>query len=108
MATTKEMLEEAQRLLSTDWKDEDKVLIKKMIDSLVSYKSLIPRGLRQDITSILQMATRIKSEYDELLLKYKNTQDSILLEQIKDDIQELQQLEENVQHELEMIENNTN
>lgn len=69
--STKELIEEGDKLLSNDWNEEDKMLVKRMIDSLVTYKYLIPKGLKQDIKAIIQLAHRIKNEYDELSKKYQ-------------------------------------
>jgi spore cortex formation protein SpoVR/YcgB (stage V sporulation) len=69
---TKELLEEANKLLASNWEDHEKNLVKRMIDSLVAYKSLIPKSLKNDVKAMLQMANRIKAEYDELLQKYKD------------------------------------
>ena len=70
--STKELIEEANKLLASNWEDHEKELVKRMIDSLVAYKSLIPKSLKQDVKAMLQMANRIKAEYDILLEKYKN------------------------------------
>lgn len=69
--TTKEIIEEGDKLLSNDWNDEDKILVKRMIDSLITYKYLIPKGLKQDMKAIIQLAHRIKNEYDDLCKKYQ-------------------------------------
>lgn len=70
--STKELLEEANKLLSSNWENHEKELVKRMIDSLIAYKSLIPKRLKNDVKTMLQMANRIKAEYDELLEKYKS------------------------------------
>lgn len=69
--STKELIEEGEKLLSNDWNEEDKILVKRMIDSLITYKYLIPKGLKQDIKDIIQLAHRIKNEYDDLFKKYQ-------------------------------------
>jgi hypothetical protein len=92
--STKELLEEANKLLSSNWENHEKELVKRMIDSLIAYKSLIPKSLKNDVKAMLQMANRIKTEYDELLQKYKaekeshNEQDN--LEQIEKDLDKLE------------------
>lgn len=73
--STKELIEEANKLLASNWEDHEKDLVKRMVDSLVAYKSLIPKSLKQDVKAMLQMANRIKTEYDLLLAKYKNETD---------------------------------
>jgi DNA-binding transcriptional regulator GbsR (MarR family) len=100
--STKELLEEANKLLSSNWENHEKELVKRMIDSLIAYKSLIPKSLKNDVKAMLQMANRIKTEYDELLQKYKaekesnNEQDN--LEQIEKDL-------DKVKDNLEIIDN---
>ncbi len=69
--STKELVEEANKLLASNWENHEKELIKRMVDSLVAYKSLIPKSLKQDVKAMLQMANKIKTEYDMLLVKYK-------------------------------------
>jgi hypothetical protein len=69
--TTKELLEEANKLLSNNWETHEKELVKRMVDSLIAYKLLIPKSLKNDVRAMLQMANRIKAEYDELLEKNK-------------------------------------
>lgn len=83
--STKELLEEANKLLASNWEDHEKELVKRMIDSLIAYKSLIPKSLKNDVKAMLQMANRIKAEYDELLLKYKAEKEK---EESNDNIEE--------------------
>jgi hypothetical protein len=89
--STKELLEEANKLLSSNWQNHEKELVKRMIDSLIAYKSLIPNRLKNDVKAMLQMANRIKAEYDELLDKYKsekeNEEQSDELKQIEKDLE---------------------
>ena len=104
--STKELLEEANKLLSSNWENHEKELVKRMIDSLIAYKSLIPKSLKNDVKAMLQMANRIKAEYDELLEKYKNEKEKEQstgdLEQIEKD---LEQIDNKVQEDLEIINN---
>jgi hypothetical protein len=103
--STKELIEEANKLLASNWEDHEKDLVKRMIDSLIAYKALIPKSLKNDVKAMLQMANRIKREYDELLEKYKNEQkNSEELKNLEKDIQELEELEKKVEEDLENIE----
>lgn len=70
--STKELIEEANKLLESSWEEHEKVLVKRMLDTMVSYKSLIPKSLKSDIKAMLVMANRIKNDYDELVIKYKS------------------------------------
>lgn len=104
--STKELLEEANKLLSSNWEDHEKDLVKRMIDSLIAYKSLIPKSLKNDVKAMLQMANRIKAEYDELLNKYKAEQKhSEELDNLEKDLQALEKLEIKVEEDIEIIEN---
>lgn len=103
--STKELIEEANKLLASNWEDHEKNLVKRMIDSLVAYKSLIPKSLKNDVKAMLQMANRIKREYDELLERYKSEKaSSSELQQLENDLQELNDLETKVEEDLENIE----
>lgn len=104
--STKELIEEANKLLASNWEDHEKDLVKRMIDSLVAYKSLIPKSLKNDVKAMLQMANRIKREYDELLERYKSEKEtSQELQQLESDLKELNDLETKVEESLEIIEN---
>ena len=71
ISRTLKIIEQANILLETDWSQEDKELVQRIVGNLKSYKSLIPNSLKDDITSVLIMANKIKREYDELLIKFK-------------------------------------
>lgn len=103
--STKELIEEANKLLASNWEDHEKELVKRMIDSLISYKALIPKSLKNDVKAMLQMANRIKREYDELLQKYRSEQqNSEELEKLEKDLETLENLEKKVEEEIEKIE----
>ena len=103
--STKELIEEANKLLASNWEDHEKNLVKRMIDSLIAYKSLIPKSLKNDVKAMLQMANKIKREYDELLERYKSEKaSSSELQQLENDLKELNELETKVEEDLENIE----
>lgn len=60
------MLEHGQKLLERDWTKEDRELIRKLIDNLVSYKHFLTKTIKQDITSVLELAIHIKDNYEGL------------------------------------------
>jgi regulation of enolase protein 1 (concanavalin A-like superfamily) len=64
------MIAEVNLLLDKNWEESEKILIKKILDNLIYYKSLIPKSLKNDVKSILEMANKIKVDYDNLLDKY--------------------------------------
>jgi hypothetical protein len=64
--STQEILDEVDKMLSTQLTEEERVLLEKMTASIKYYKSLIPKELKQDVVRLMQMAYKYKSEYDEL------------------------------------------
>ena len=83
ISKTQQIIEQANKLLETDWSDKDKELVQRIVGNLKSYKSFIPNSLKDDITSVLIMANKIKMEYDNLLIKFK-TVNCIIDEQSKE------------------------
>jgi len=73
--SSKELLEESNKLLSSNWSEEEISLIKRMLDMLNFYNYIIPKTMKQDIKSVLEMANRIKGEYDELKHKFEMYKD---------------------------------
>lgn len=76
--STKELLEQSKLLLTLKWEESEKILIKRLTDSLISYKLLLPKSLKQDMYDMLLIATKIKMEYEELLLKININPELIL------------------------------
>ena len=72
------MIEEGIKLLEKDWANEEKILIQRLLDNLNSYKSFITKSLKQDITSVLKLASNIKDDYDTLKQKVNLIQSIIL------------------------------
>ena len=81
------MLDEGKILLELNWTEEEKKLIKNLLDNLYSYKSLIPKALKKDIKLMLELANKIKSDHDTLL-----EQNSIPNEQINNQIDEITEI----------------
>lgn len=67
--STKEILEQSEIILNLKWEESEIILIKRLTDSLISYKLLIPKSLKQDIKDMLVMATKIKIDHEELIKK---------------------------------------
>lgn len=66
--STNELVIEATKLLESSWLEHEKNLVKRVLDNMISYKSLIPKALKKDIRDLLIMANRIKTEYDNLII----------------------------------------
>ena len=56
------MIEQTNALLNHDWTSHEKNLIKRLTDSLLYYKYLLPKNLKVDIVAILEMANKLKHE----------------------------------------------
>lgn len=91
---TQHLLDEIDKLLNSTWNETDKELIQRMAGTLQYYKTFMPKVLKQDVRAILEIANRIKREYDELLVKYKKydieNECQADLKVIEDDIKELE------------------
>ena len=71
------MIEEANQLLNHNWSETEKMLVKKVIDNLIYYKSVIPKSLKKDVQDLLHMANATKTHY-ELLKENKCKQIKII------------------------------
>lgn len=71
------MIEQTNALLNQDWTPDEKILIKRLVDSLLYYKYLIPKNLKSDVVAILDMANKIKQDYTILKKTKKTTEDKI-------------------------------
>lgn len=60
------MIEQTNALLNHDWTSDERILIKRLVDSLLYYKYLIPKNLKSDVVAILDLANKIKHEYNIL------------------------------------------
>jgi hypothetical protein len=83
--SSKEILTEGNKLLSKNWLTSEKELIQRLLDNIISYKSLIPKTTKKDITELLILSNHIKEEYDELkkLVQEKHPDDEKEIEQIE-------------------------
>jgi hypothetical protein len=59
-------VEQTKSLLEKDWSPEEYTLLKRMIDNLICYKNFIPNLIKNDITDLLHIANKIKTDYDTL------------------------------------------
>lgn len=99
---TQQIIEEANKLLNTDWTNEDKELVSRIVSNLKTYKSFIPNSLKDDICSVLEMANRIKKEYDELLVKFKEAETNVAAYEDKNNNQK--EVLDNIEQELKKLE----
>lgn len=64
------MIEESKKLLEQKWREDEKILIKRILDTVHVSRHFIPKNLKKDIADLLKLATNIKEEY-ETILNYK-------------------------------------
>lgn len=57
------MIEQTNALLNQAWTPDEKRLITRLVESLLYYKYLIPKNLKSDVVSILEIANKIKQDY---------------------------------------------
>ena len=58
--------EEMQKLLAKDWCEEEYKLINRLLENLKYYKRLMPKALKLDIISALELCNRLKIELEEM------------------------------------------
>lgn len=102
ISRTQQIIDEANKLLNTDWTNDDKELVNRIIGNLKSYKSFIPSSLKDDIKAVLEMANRIKKEYDELLVKFKEAENNVAAYEDKNNNQK--EVLDNIEQELKKLE----
>jgi hypothetical protein len=54
--------EQLETLLQKEWSEEERILIKRLMDNVAYYKKLLPKSLKQDIFDALQMCNTLKNE----------------------------------------------
>lgn len=64
--SSQEIIIEGDLLLENNWTEEEKELIKRIMKNVLTYKTLMPKGLKADIVAILKLAKNVKQEYDLL------------------------------------------
>lgn len=60
------MEQECDQLLQKNWTEEQKSLIKRILENVLYYKKILPKTLKNDIISALKMCNELKDELDEL------------------------------------------
>lgn len=98
ISKTQQILDEADKLLKTDWTDKDKEIVCRMMNGLKYYKSFIPSSFKDDIKLMLEMANRIKKEYDELFVRFNEVETNIAAHENKDTVRK--QVIDNIEKEL--------
>jgi hypothetical protein len=61
--------EELKKLTEKPWSEEEKAIVQKLVDGFMYYKKLIPRTLKTDMITALQMCNNLKDKLDHLIEK---------------------------------------
>ena len=72
--------EELSRLLERQWTDEERAMINRIMDGLLYYKKLIPKALKNDVVSALQLCNRLKSQLEELVNTREESSEPMVVE----------------------------
>jgi hypothetical protein len=56
--------EEFNKLLEKEWSNEEKELIKRIMNGMLYYKRFIPNDFKQDILLAIDMCNKLKNELD--------------------------------------------
>lgn len=59
--------EELKRLTEKPWSEEERAIVQKLVDGFMYYKKLIPRTLKTDMITALQMCNNLKDKLDHLI-----------------------------------------
>lgn len=70
--STDEIIKEREELLLKNWTTDEKEIINRLIDNMVTYRRIISKSVKKDVTDILKIANHIKAEYDIIKDKDKN------------------------------------
>ena len=63
--------EQLETLLQKEWSEEERILIKGLMDNVAYYKKLLPKTLKQDIFDALEMCNTLKNELEYYRTKCK-------------------------------------
>lgn len=67
--------EEMKKLLEKDWDEDESKLITRLLENLVYYKRLMPKALKLDIISALELCNKLKVELEDLRKKIHELND---------------------------------
>ncbi len=62
------MIDQFNILLNNNWTDDEKSMIKRIMDGLLYFKKLLPNSLKNDVILAINLCNELKNE-NELLKK---------------------------------------
>lgn len=93
--------EEFSKLLEKEWEEDEKELVKRIMEGLLYYKRFIPKNFKEDILSTIQLCNKLKNDLEnkkeeqETIKKHEKDKNEelnnlyIQIENIRNDIEEL-------------------
>lgn len=58
--------EEFEKLLLLEWNDEEREMINRIMEGILYYKKLLPKTLKNDVISALQLCNTLKVKLENL------------------------------------------
>lgn len=58
--------EEFEKLLLLEWTDEEREMIKRIMEGILYYRKLLPKTLKHDVISALQLCNTLKVKLENL------------------------------------------
>jgi hypothetical protein len=56
--------DEFKLLLEKEWSEDERVMIQRIMEGLLYYKKLLPKGLKADVINALQLCNKLKDQLD--------------------------------------------
>lgn len=85
--------EEFEKLLLREWIEEEREMIKRIMDGILYYKTLLPKSLKQDVISALALCNelKIKLEKYEQIIQEQNLKANTNSEKVSKDLHNQEQ-----------------
>lgn len=61
--------EEFQKLLEKQWSEDERIMIQRIMEGLMYYRKLLPKSLKADVISALQLCNKLKHQLETLMAK---------------------------------------
>lgn len=67
--------EEFKKLLEKEWSEEERQMIQRIMEGMLYYRKLLPKALKADVISALQLCNKLKHQLDILIAKVGELED---------------------------------
>lgn len=67
--------EEFKKLLDKDWSEEERQMIQRIMEGLLYYRKILPKSLKADVVSALQLCNKLKHQLEVLVNKVAEVED---------------------------------